>query len=220
LSLAASIASVRFRIAAAARSAGRDPAAITLIAVSKTHPVEAVLAARAVGIADFGENRVQEASGKFAALRRTAPSLRLHLIGPLQTNKVRQAVSLADALHSLDRDRLAEALHESRARGGPCPDCFIQVNVGDEPQKAGIALADADRFIDACRTRWALPVVGLMCIPPVAGDPRPHFARLRDLAGRHGLPGLSMGMTQDFEAAIAEGATHVRIGSAIFGSRA
>jgi pyridoxal phosphate enzyme (YggS family) len=219
MSIASRIADIRQRMDAAARTAGRDPAAITLVAVSKTHPAAAVEEARAAGIIHFGENRVQEAAAKFPPLRATPPGFTLHLIGPLQTNKVRQAVSLVDVIHTVDRPRLAEALNDEFTRSGRRLDCFIQVNVGREPQKAGVLPEAADAFIDACRTQHGLPVTGLMCIPPAEGDPRPHFAMLRTMAARHALPSLSMGMTQDFEQAIAEGATHVRIGSAIFGSR-
>lgn len=203
----------------AARTASRDPATITLVAVSKTHPASAVEEARAAGVIHFGENRVQEAASKFPPLREGGAPFTLHLIGPLQTNKARQAVSLVDVIHTVDRPRLAEALREEFSRTGRHLDCFVQVNTGREPQKAGVMPDEADAFIEACRAQYQLPVIGLMCIPPAEGDPRPHFAMLRAMATRHALPSLSMGMTQDFEAAIAEGATHVRIGSAIFGSR-
>ncbi|MDB5413650.1 MAG: YggS family pyridoxal phosphate enzyme [Rubritepida sp.] len=215
-----SLAQIRTRIEAAARAAGRDPAAVTLVAVSKTHPAEAVVAALAAGQTIFGENRVQEAAAKFPALRDAHPAMRLHIIGALQTNKARDAVRLADVIESLDRPKLAAALAEAMVKEGRRPDVLIQVNIGDEPQKAGISRAEAPDFIRACREEWSLPVTGLMCIPPAEGDPRPHFAELAALAARHGLATLSMGMSGDFEAAIAEGATHVRVGSAIFGHRA
>lgn len=218
--IAANLAAVRARIEAAARAAGRDPGSVTLVAVSKTHGREAVEAALAAGQAVFGENRVQEAAAKFPPLRAAHPGLRLHLIGPLQTNKVREAMAIADVIQTLDRPRLAEAVAAERDRTGRCPDLLVQVNVGREPQKAGVDPDAAERFVEDCRGRLGLPVLGLMCIPPVDADPVPHFAWLAAAARRLGLAGLSMGMSGDFEAAIAEGATLVRIGSAIFGARA
>ena len=218
--IAANLTRIRARIEAAARQAGRDPGTVHLVAVSKTNPVEAVEAALAAGQLLFGENRVQEAAGKFPPLRPAHPGLRLHIIGALQSNKAREAVRLADVIESLDRPKLAAALAEAMEKEGRRPDLLIQVNTGDEPQKAGIARAEAPDFIRACREEWGLPVTGLMCIPPAEGDPRPHFALLAEMAAKHGLPTLSMGMSGDFEAAIAMGATHVRVGSAIFGSRA
>lgn len=206
-------------MAAAARAAGRDPADISLVAVSKTHPAEAVRQALAAGQRVFGENRVQEAAAKFPPLREAFPDLRLHLIGPLQTNKAGDAVRLFDAIESLDRSKLAIALGAAMARIGRRPACFVQVNTGEEPQKAGIRPADADAFIAECRERHGLPVVGLMCIPPVDAPPEPHFALLRDIAQRHGLSRLSMGMSADFETGIRCGATEVRVGTAVFGSR-
>ncbi|MGG5812586.1 YggS family pyridoxal phosphate-dependent enzyme [Falsiroseomonas sp. CW058] len=217
--IAANLAAVKARIAEACRRAGRDPASVTLVAVSKTHPAAAVEAALAAGQAVFGENRVQEAGAKFPALRPAHPALRLHLIGALQTNKARDAVRVADVIESLDRPKLAAALAEAMAREGRRPALLVQVNTGDEPQKAGVPRAEADAFLRACIEEHGLPVEGLMCIPPVEADPRPHFAGLAALAARHGLRTLSMGMSGDFEAAIAEGATHVRVGTAIFGSR-
>jgi len=217
--IALRLAGVRDAIADAARMAGRDARAISLIAVSKTHDAAAVGAALASGQMQFGENRVQEAAAKFPALRPLWPDLRLHLIGPLQTNKVREAVALADVIHTLDRPRLAVALAAEMSRSGRRPDCLVQVNTGREPQKAGIPPEQADAFIDVCRTAHGLPVTGLMCIPPAAEDPRPHFAALRDMAARHGLAELSMGMSADYRLAIAEGSTMVRVGSAIFGTR-
>lgn len=215
----ANLARIRARIAAAASAAGRDPAAVQLVAVSKTHPAEAVIAALGAGQTVFGENRVQEAAGKFPALRASHPALRLHIIGGLQTNKARDAVRVADAIESLDRPRLADAIADAIQHEGRTPSLFVQVNVGDEPQKAGIPTAEADAFITACQARFDTALVGLMCIPPAEGDPAPHFAWLAACARRHGLAGLSMGMSGDFETAIAAGATHVRVGTAIFGAR-
>lgn len=213
------LAEVQRRIDAAAKAAGRDPASVTLVAVSKTHPAEAVQAAIACGQHRFGENRVQEAAGKFPALRAADPALRLHLIGALQTNKARDAVRLADVVESLDRPRLLDALEAAIQAEGRSPRVLVQVNVGDETQKAGIAPAEADAFIDAARARLGESLAGLMCIPPAEGDPAPHFAWLAACARRHGLLTLSMGMSGDYETAIRHGATHVRVGSAIFGAR-
>ncbi len=217
--VAAGLSAVRTRIAAAAARAGRPPGAVHLVAVSKTHPTEAILAALATGQTLFGENRVQEAAAKFPALRAAHPALRLHLIGGLQTNKARDAVRLADVIEVLDRPRLADAIADAIQKEGRAPSLLVQVNVGDEPQKAGIPTADADAFIAACQTRFGASVTGLMCIPPAEGDPAPHFTWLAACAARHGLFVLSMGMSGDFEAAIANGATHVRVGTAIFGHR-
>jgi hypothetical protein len=219
IDVAANLMAVRTRIAAAAARAGRQAEEITLVAVSKTHGAEFVRAALLCGQVEFGENRVQEAAGKFPALRPAFPNLRLHLIGGLQTNKARDAVRLADVIESLDRPRLADAVADAAAKEGRTPQLLVQVNVGDEPQKAGIARRDADGFIAACRARFGTALVGLMCIPPADADPAPHFAWLADRAARHGLAVLSMGMSADFEIAIAHGATHVRVGSAIFGNR-
>lgn len=216
---ATGLSGVRASIEQTARLSGRDPASITLVAVSKTHSADAVRLALAAGQRDFGENRVQEAAAKFPALRTDYPDLRLHLIGPLQTNKAAEAVGLFDAIHSLDRPKLAAILASEMARQQRRLDCFIQINVGLEPQKAGIPPPEAKAFIAACRQIWALPVVGLMCIPPAGTDPAPHFKLLRDLAAANNLPYLSMGMSGDYPAAIAAGATHVRVGSAIFGAR-
>lgn len=190
-----------------------------LVAVSKTYPVADVTAALEAGQSAFGENRVQEAEAKFPALRAGHPGLRLHLIGGLQTNKARDAVRVADVIESLDRPRLLDALVQAIDREGRAPSVLVQVNVGDEPQKAGVGRAGADAFIDACRERLGAAVAGLMCIPPADGDPAPHFAWLARCAERHGLHTLSMGMSADFGAAIAHGATEVRVGSAIFGAR-
>jgi pyridoxal phosphate enzyme (YggS family) len=206
-------------INAAAKEAGRDASEITLIAVSKTKPAEAILPVLEAGQIDFGENRVQEAQAKWPPLRERFPAARLHLIGGLQSNKARDAVALADAIHALDREKLARALAEEMARSGRRPDCFIQVNTGEEAQKSGVWPGEADTFIAACRETYDLPVVGLMCLPPAGEEPAPHFALLKKIAERHGLAKLSMGMTADFETAIAFGATHVRVGSAIFGRR-
>ena len=218
-SIADALTRVRARIAEAALRAGRRPEDVTLVAVSKTHPAESIAAALAAGQMVFGENRVQEAAAKFPPLRAAHPGLRLHLIGGLQTNKARDAVRLADAIETLDRPRLAEALAQAMEKEGRTPDLFVQVNVGDEAQKSGIPRAEADGFIDECKGRFGRALVGLMCVPPASGDPTPHFAWLADRAARHGLPLLSMGMSADFEAAISCGATHVRVGSAIFGIR-
>ena len=216
---ASGLAGVRASIEHSARLSGRDPASITLIAVSKTHDAHAVRLTLAAGQRDFGENRVQEAAAKFPALRPDYPDLRLHLIGPLQTNKAAEAVGLFDAIHSLDRPKLAAILATDMTRQQRRPDCFVQVNVGLEPHKAGIVPPEARAFVAACRQTWGLPVVGLMCIPPAGADPAPHFTLLRDLAVANNLPYLSMGMSGDYPAAIAAGATHVRVGSAIFGAR-
>ncbi len=211
---------VRARIAEAVMRAGRPSGSVTLVAVSKTHPVEAIREAMDAGQAVFGENRVQEAAAKFPGLRLARPDLAVHLIGGLQTNKARDAVRVADVIESLDRPRLAEALAEAASKEGRLPRLLVQVNVGDEPQKAGVPRADADSFIRDCRGRFGDALVGLMCIPPAEGDPAPHFAWLAACAAHHGLATVSMGMSGDYEAAIAHGATHVRVGSAIFGARA
>jgi pyridoxal phosphate enzyme (YggS family) len=213
------LADIRARIAAAAEGAGRAAKDVTLVAVSKMHPAEAVEAALGAGQRVFGENRVQEAQQKYPALKERFPDLVLHLIGPLQSNKVRDAVALFDVIETVDRPRLAESLAAEISRSGRRPDCFIQVNTGEEPQKAGIAPGEAAGFVARCRDELRLPVRGLMCIPPVDEAPAIHFAFLRELAQRVGLAELSMGMSHDFEAAIALGATHVRVGTAIFGAR-
>jgi len=218
--IAANIAAVRDRIARAARSAGRDPAGVTLVAISKTQPPERIAAVLAAGQRVFGENRVQEAAAKWPALREAWPGLELHLVGPLQTNKVKEAVALFDAIESLDRTKLAQALAAEMTRSGRRPACYIQVNTGEEPQKAGIEPGEADAFIRLCRADLALPVVGLMCIPPVDEEPSLHFALLAEIGRRNGLSQLSMGMSGDYETAVGFGATHVRVGTAIFGERA
>jgi hypothetical protein len=215
----ANLARVRDRIAAAAAAAGRQPGEITLVAVSKTKPAEAVRAALAAGQRVFGENRVQEAGGKFPGLHGEYPDLKLHIIGGLQTNKARDAVRLAEVIETLDRPRLADAIDAAIAREARTPTLLIEVNVGNEGQKSGIPRADADGFIADCKGRFGAALAGLMCVPPHDEDPRPHFTWLADRAARHGLPVVSMGMSADFEIAIACGATWVRVGSAIFGSR-
>ena len=217
--IAANLAAIRARIAAAARAWNRDPAEVRLVAVSKTHPAESVLAALAAGQTIFGENRVQEAQAKFPALKARHPALELHLIGPLQSNKVREAVGLFDVIQSLDREKLAHALAAEMAKQDRRPQLYVQVNTGEEPQKAGIAPRDTDAFVALCRTQLKLDLAGLMCIPPADENPAPHFALLREIARRNGLAGLSMGMSGDFETGIQFGATHVRVGTAIFGSR-
>jgi hypothetical protein len=217
--ISANLAAVRGRIESAARAAGRPADAVTLVAVSKTHPADSVRAALDAGQRIFGENRVQEAVAKFPGLRRDYPDLTLHLIGPLQTNKVRDAVAHCDVIETVDRARLAEALAREMERSGRHLPCFIEVNTGEEPQKAGILPEAADAFIADCRSRLGLPVIGLMCIPPEHEEPALHFALLREIAKRNGLDQLSMGMSADFETAIRFGATHVRVGTAIFGAR-
>jgi pyridoxal phosphate enzyme (YggS family) len=210
---------VQARIDAAAKEAGRDPAAVTLVAVSKTKPADLIARAIAAGQRVFGENRVQEAEQKWPALRRDHPDIRLHLIGALQTNKVAKAVELFDVIETVDRPRLAAALAKEMDRTGLRRECFVQVNTGAEPQKAGILPQDADAFIRDCIDTCGLPVTGLMCIPPVGEEPSLHFALLREIARRHGLAKLSMGMSSDYPIAVAFGATHVRVGTAIFGAR-
>jgi len=218
--VADNLAAVRARIDRAAREAGRDPAAVRLVAVSKVQPPERIAAALNAGHRLFGENRVQEAAGRWPDLRARYDGIRVHLIGPLQTNKVRDAVALFDAIESVDRPRLAEALAREMDRTGRRPDCLIQVNTGEEPQKAGVAPDGLDALLRLCRDQLGLAVRGLMCIPPLDEAPAPHFALLAELAARHGLPELSMGMSADYEPAIHQGATLVRIGTAIFGERA
>ena len=208
---------VRARIAHAAQAAGRDPATVTLVAVSKQQPWEAIAPVLAAGQTVFGENRVQEAMQRWGGL---VEGLSLRLIGPLQTNKAREAVAFFEVIETLDREKLARALAEEMARQGRRPRLYVQVNTGEEPQKAGVAPADADALIDLCRETYGLSPEGLMCIPP-AGEPAgPHFALLGRIAARNGLSGLSMGMSGDFETAIRFGATSVRVGSAVFGARA
>ena len=213
------LAEVRRRIADAARAAGRDPAAVTLVAVSKTHGAERVQELIEAGQRVFGENRVQEAEDKFPALKAAHPDLELHLIGPLQTNKAREAVALFDVIQSVDRERLAAILAKEMERAGRRPRCFVQVNTGEEPQKAGVLPADVDAFVASCRETHKLPIVGLMCIPPVDEEPALHFALLAKMAARNGLEQVSMGMSADYETAVRQGATHVRVGTALFGDR-
>jgi PLP dependent protein len=212
-------AQVRQRVSAAARNAGRDPAAVNLVAVSKTKTADEIRLVLDAGQRLFGENRIQEAAEKWPALRQSYAGISLHLIGPLQTNKAAAAVQLFDAIETLDREKLARLLALEMARQSKRIACFIQVNTGAEPQKAGIAPAAADSFIALCRGELNLPIVGLMCIPPVADDSRPHFDLLAEIARRNDLSALSMGMSNDFEIAIGQGATHIRVGSAIFGER-
>jgi len=210
---------VRQRIAAAARGAGRDPASVTLVAVSKTFAADAIEPVLASGQTVFGENRVQEARAKWPGLRERYPDTELHLIGPLQSNKAREAVALFDAIHTVDRPKIAEAIAEECARQGRRLQLLVEVNTGAEPQKAGVLPEAADEFIGLCRSRYGLAIAGLMAIPPAGEVAAPHFALLDKIARRNGLPVLSMGMSADFETAIAFGATHVRVGSAIFGTR-
>jgi pyridoxal phosphate enzyme (YggS family) len=213
-----SLSLIRSRLDAACAAAGRDPASVTLIAVSKVQPADRVQAVLEEGHRVFGENYVQEAAGKWPAWRAAFPGVRVHMIGPLQTNKAKQAVELFEAIHTVDRPSLAEKLARLAEARGACPELFVQVNTGEEPQKAGCLPGEADAFIAAARG-MGLPLAGLMCIPPEDQDPVPHFRLLRAIAERNGLAGLSMGMSADFAAAVAEGATHVRVGSAIFGAR-
>jgi len=213
------LAEVEGRIAEAAKAAGRQPGDVTLVAVSKTHGPERVRELLAAGHRIFGENRVQEAQEKFPALKADYPDLELHLIGPLQTNKARDAVALFDVIQSVDRERLAATLAKEMERSSKRPTCFIQVNTGEEEQKAGILPAELDAFVASCRDVHKLPVVGLMCIPPVNEEPALHFALLEKMARRNGLAKVSMGMSADYETAVRLGATHVRVGSALFGAR-
>jgi len=217
--IAGRLAAVREEIARACRDAGRDAGSVTLVAVSKTFGAEAIETAIAAGQRVFGENRVQEARAKWPPLRARHPGTALHLVGPLQSNKAREAVALFDAIHSLDRPSLAEALAREIARQERSPLLFVELNTGGEPQKAGVLPENADSFIRQCIEIHRLPVAGLMCLPPVGEAPAPHFALTAKIARRNGLNLLSMGMSGDFAAAIAMGATHVRIGTAIFGER-
>jgi pyridoxal phosphate enzyme (YggS family) len=214
------LAEVAARIEAAERAAGRSPGSVALIAVSKEQPDERVLPVLAAGHRVFGENRVQEAEGRWRRLAPLYPGVTLHLIGPLQTNKARQAVALFDAIQSLDRERLAAKIADAMAATGRTPALYVQVNTGAEPQKAGVLPDATDALVAACRRDYGLAPVGLMAIPPAEADPAPHFALLARLAARNGLDRLSMGMSGDFETAIAHGATEVRVGSAVFGARA
>lgn len=209
---------VRAAIAKAAALAGRAPADVTLIAVSKTHSSEAIRPLLLAGQRIFGESRVQEAQAKWPALMAETPGIRLHLIGSLQSNKAAEAVALFDAIHSVDRASLIAALARAAGKEGRCPDCFVQVNIGDEPQKGGCAVADLPAVVEEARAA-GLPVVGLMCIPPAEVEPAPYFALLAKLARRHGLDRLSMGMSADFPTAVSLGATDVRVGTALLGER-
>ena len=215
----AALKQIEARIATAAREVGRDPAGVHLIAVSKTYDANEILPVLEAGHRMFGENRVQEAQGKWPALKARFPDLQLHLIGPLQSNKTAEAVALFDAIHTIDRPKIAKAVAEEMARHGKRLQLFVQVNTGEEPQKAGVMPLDAAGFVATCRNDLKLEIAGLMCIPPVEEEPAVHFAFLAKLGRELGLPGLSMGMSGDFETAVQFGATHVRVGSAIFGVR-
>ena len=219
MDLATNLQKVQQRIAAACERASRTPDSVTLLAVTKSHPPEVIEAAARLGLTLFGENKVQEAKAKWPPLRSRHPGLELHLIGPLQSNKAREAVALFDAIHSVDRPSLCEALAKEIARQGQRPTLFVEVNTGGEPQKAGVLPEAADEFLKACRERHGLSISGLMCIPPASEPPAPHFALTAKIAARNGLGLLSMGMSADFATAIAFGATHVRVGTAIFGGR-
>lgn len=218
--VAAALAAVNRKILDARAAALAPAETVTLVAVSKSQPDDRVRRALVAGHRVFGENRMQEAARKWPALKDAFSGVQLHLIGPLQTNKVRDAVALFDVIETVDRPKLAAALAAEMDRAGRRPDCLIQVNTGAEPQKAGVMPADADTFIAACVTEHGLPITGLMCIPPVDEEPSLHFSLLGDMARRHGLAVLSMGMSADYETAIRFGATHVRVGTAIFGPRA
>jgi pyridoxal phosphate enzyme (YggS family) len=213
------LAAVELEIARACKDAGRARSSVQLIAVSKTFGADAIAPVLAAGQRLFGENRVQEAKAKWPGIIAATPGIELHLIGPLQSNKAKEAVALFDAIHSVDRASICEALAKEIEKQGRSPTLFVQINTGEEPQKAGIAPADADAFITACRKDYGLIVAGLMCIPPLEDAPAPHFALTAKIAARNGLRLLSMGMSADFPAAIQMGATHIRVGSAIFGQR-
>jgi PLP dependent protein len=213
------LTAVRQEIARACRDAGRDPASVTLVAISKTFGAEAIEPVIAAGQHVFGENRVQEAKAKWPPLIARQSGLELHLVGSLQSNKAREAVGLFDAIHSVDRGNLAEALAKEVAKQRRLPLLFVEINTGAEPQKSGVLPQDADAFLASCRDRYGLTISGLMCIPPFDEAPAPHFALTAQIAGRNGLKLLSMGMSADFGTAIAFGATHVRVGTAIFGAR-
>jgi len=214
------LADIRARIDRAAQASGRRPDDVSLVAVSKTVDPDHIAPLIAAGQRQFAENRVQEALAKWPGLKRATPGIELHLIGPLQTNKLRAALSLFDVLQTLDREKLALALLKERDAGQELPRLFVQINIGEEVQKAGVLPAEADTFLRECRETWALPIEGLMCIPPADARPETYFRHLRDIAARNGIAKLSMGMSADFEAAIDAGATHVRVGTALFGARA
>ena len=213
-----SLSEIRLRLDAACKAAGRAPDGVTLVAVSKVQPDARVVEVLTAGHRVFGENYVQEAAGKWPGFRAQFPGVQVHMIGPLQSNKAKQAVELFDAIHTLDRPSLAQKLANLAQSRGMCPELFVQVNTGEEPQKAGILPDGLDAFLKDCHAMDLTPL-GLMCIPPEGEDSAPHFRMLAEMAGRHGLTGLSMGMSGDFEKAVALGATHVRVGSAIFGAR-
>jgi pyridoxal phosphate enzyme (YggS family) len=219
INIADRLASILGRVRTACLAAGRRPEEVTLVAVSKTHPVDMVEAAITAGQTVFGENRVAESGEKFPGLLARYPGAKLHLIGPLQTNKVKDAVALAQVIETLDRVRLADAIEKAAMAAGRCPELLVQVNIGDEEQKSGVATAEADEFIREMKARFGDLLTGVMCIPPVEGDPAPYFRRLASMADVHGLAVRSMGMSGDFETAIACGSTEVRVGSAIFGGR-
>ncbi|MBI1260266.1 MAG: YggS family pyridoxal phosphate-dependent enzyme [Rhizobiales bacterium] len=213
------LAAIKGRMASAARAVERDPAEIKLVAVSKTFDADAVRPFLQAGQRLFGENRVQEAQAKWPALKEEFRDVELHLIGPLQTNKLKEALALFDVFHTLDREKLALELVKARDKGAPMPRLFVQVNTGEEPQKAGLMPADVGSFLARCRDEWVLEIEGLMCIPPVDEEAALHFALLEKLAHDNGLSQLSMGMSADFEKAIRLGATYVRVGSVLFGAR-
>ncbi|MDE2375903.1 YggS family pyridoxal phosphate-dependent enzyme [Bradyrhizobium sp.] len=213
------LAAVEREVARACADARRDRASVTLIAVSKTFAADAISPVIAAGQRVFGENRVQEAKGKWPALMSAYPDIRLHLIGPLQSNKAKEAVALFDAIHSVDRPSICQALAKEIESQNRHPELFVQINIGEEPQKAGVAPGDADAFLARCRDDYGLRISGLMCIPPVDEPPAAHFALTAKIAARNGLENLSMGMSADFATAIMLGATHIRVGSAIFGHR-
>lgn len=215
----ARLADVRVRIVRASTEARRDAAGVILVAVSKTYEAPDILPVLEAGQRVFGENRVQEAKGKWPQLRAQFPDVVLHLIGPLQSNKAGEAVALFNCIETIDRPKIAQAVAAEMAKQGRTLDLFVQINTGDEPQKAGIAPKDAAQFVTYCRDELGLSIAGLMCIPPVEDMPAPHFALLAKMAGELGLDKLSMGMSSDFECAVNLGATHVRVGSAIFGAR-
>jgi len=217
--VAANLQVVQQHIESAARNAERRAEEVNLIAVSKTHDAGRIVPALVAGHRVFGENRVQEAAEKWPALRDSYADVELHLIGPLQTNKVKSAIALFDVIQTVDRPKLARVLAEEMARSGLQRECFVEVNIGEEPQKAGILPKEANAFISECRERYQLPVQGVMCIPPFDQEPSPYFALLAKIAERNALPAVSMGMSSDYETAVAFGATHVRVGTAIFGPR-